>query len=61
MHGQLEVLEPQSYKFSDSQFPMAFQEAENRSNARMAHSSFDASVVEVDKEDLQSFLTKLQL
>ncbi len=44
-----------------SQFGVAFLEAQGRSNARTKHSSFDTSVVEVNKEDLQSFLTKLQL
>lgn len=44
-----------------SQFGVAFLEAQSRSNARTKHSSFDTSVVEVSKEDLQAFLTKLQL
>ncbi|KAG8827466.1 hypothetical protein FRC19_002919 [Serendipita sp. 401] len=43
------------------QFGTAFLEAQNRSNARTRHTTFDTSVVEVDKEDLSAFLTKLQI
>ncbi|KAG8821865.1 hypothetical protein FRC17_009712 [Serendipita sp. 399] len=44
-----------------NQFGTAFLEAQNRSNARTKHTTFDTSVVEVDKEDLSAFLTKLQI
>ncbi|KAF8306245.1 CDC45-like protein [Clavulina sp. PMI_390] len=42
-------------------FGVAFIEAKARSNARTRHGTFDTSVVEVNKEDLTSFLEELQL
>lgn len=46
---------------SYSHFGVAFVEAKIRSNARTRHGTFDTSVVEVNKEDLTSFLEELQL
>jgi len=42
-------------------FGLAFLEAKDRSNARTRHGTFDTSVVEVNKDDLASFLEALQL
>lgn len=55
------IAAPEMGDIRKNQFGLAFMEAQNRSNARTRHSAFDTSVVEVDKEDLQPFLTKLQL
>ncbi|CCA72372.1 hypothetical protein PIIN_06306 [Serendipita indica DSM 11827] len=52
---------PEMGDLRKNQFGMAFLEAQSRSNARTRHSTFDTNVVEVDKEDLTSFLTKLQI
>ncbi|KAI8920232.1 CDC45 family [Powellomyces hirtus] len=41
-------------------FGPAFQEAAERTNARVKHDSFEASIMEVQKEDLGDFLDTLQ-
>ncbi|ORX82277.1 CDC45-like protein [Anaeromyces robustus] len=41
-------------------FGLAFQNTAQRTNARVKHDSFDASVIEVKKEDLKSFIEHLQ-
>jgi cell division control protein 45 len=41
-------------------FGLAFQNTAQRTNARVKHDSFDASVIEVKKEDLKTFIESLQ-
>jgi cell division control protein 45 len=41
-------------------FGLAFQNTAQRTNARVKHDSFDASVIEVKKEDLKTFIEQLQ-
>ena len=42
-----------------SEFGLAFIEAKQRCNARSRHSTFDASVLEIEQEDLKLFLETL--
>lgn len=42
-----------------SQFGLAFLDAKERCNARTRHSSFDTSVLEINKDDLNIFLETL--
>jgi len=46
--------------FLNSTFGLAFQNTAQRTNARVKHDSFDASVIEVKKEDLKTFIESLQ-
>ena len=39
-----------------SEFGLAFLDAKERCNARTRHGSFDTSVIEINKDDLQIFL-----
>ena len=39
-----------------SEFGLAFLDAKERCNARTRHGSFDTSVIEIDKDDLKTFL-----
>ena len=42
-----------------SEFGLAFLDAKERCNARTRHSSFDTSVLEINKDDLNIFLETL--
>lgn len=42
-----------------SEFGLAFINAKDRCNARSSHNSFNASVLEIDQEDLKVFLETL--
>jgi cell division control protein 45 len=42
-----------------SEFGLAFLDAKERCNARTRHGSFDTSVIEINKDDLQVFLETL--
>ena len=48
-----------SETFLPSEFGLAFLDAKERCNARTRHSSFDTSVIEINKDDLNSFLENL--
>lgn len=49
------MLNPSHY----SEFGLAFLDAKERCNAHTRHGSFDTSVLEIKKQDLQMFLETL--